>query len=72
MFDGLLPKSFFTGFETFFDISNTRPWASNRWNRISFTSPRFMNKNRFNERSKRFLFGQRPDEPLSLESKGRV
>jgi hypothetical protein len=40
--------------------SKTRPSGSNSWNRISFTSPRFMNKKRFNERSKRFSFGQQP------------
>jgi hypothetical protein len=34
--------------------SKTRPSASTNWNRFSFTSPRFMNKKRFNERSKRF------------------
>jgi hypothetical protein len=38
----------------------TRPSVSNSWNRLSFTSPRFMNKKRFNERSKRFSFGQQP------------
>jgi hypothetical protein len=40
--------------------SKTRPSASNSWNRFSFTSPRFMNKELFNERSKRFSFGQQP------------
>jgi hypothetical protein len=40
--------------------SKTRPSGSNSWNRISFTSLRFINKKRFNERSKRFSFGQQP------------
>ena len=40
--------------------SKTHPSGSNSWNRFSFTSPRFMDKKRFNERSKRFLFGQQP------------
>jgi len=42
--------------------SKTRPSGSNSWNRFSFTSPRFMNKKRFNERSKRFSFEQQPVE----------
>jgi hypothetical protein len=42
--------------------SKTRPLGSNSWNRFSFTSPRFMGKKRFNERSKRFSFGQQPVE----------
>ena len=40
--------------------SKTRPSGLNSWNRISFTSPIFMNKKCFNERSKRFSFGQKP------------
>jgi len=42
--------------------SKTHPSGSNSWNRFSFTSPRFMGKKRFNERSKRFSFGQQPVE----------
>jgi len=44
------------------DDSKTRPSGSNSWNRFSFTLPRFMNKKRFNKRSKRFSFGQQPVE----------
>jgi hypothetical protein len=62
-----LPKSFFAGSETFFDKSKalsrrfqTHPSGSNSWNRFSSTSRRFMSKKRFNERSKRFSFGQQP------------
>jgi len=67
MINGLLPKSLFAGSERFLinlwlvpGISKTRPPGSNSCNRFSFTSPRFMDKERFNERSKRFLFGQQP------------
>jgi hypothetical protein len=42
--------------------SKTRLLGSNSWNRFSFTSPRFMDKKRFNERSKRFTFGKQPVE----------
>jgi hypothetical protein len=38
--------------------SITRPKGSNIWNCISFTLPRFMNKKRFNERSRKFPLGQ--------------
>jgi hypothetical protein len=40
--------------------SKTRPSGLNSWNRFSYTSPRFISKKRFNERSKRFSFGQQP------------
>jgi hypothetical protein len=40
--------------------SKTHPSGSNSWNRFSSTSRRFMSKKRFNERSKRFSFGQQP------------
>jgi hypothetical protein len=42
--------------------SKTRPSGSNSWNRFSYTSPRFISKKRFNERSKRFSLGQQPVE----------
>jgi hypothetical protein len=46
----------------------TRPSASNSWNRFSSTSPRFMSKKRFNERSKRFSFGQQPVEYVMMNT----
>jgi len=46
------------------DDEGLKPYSwSNSWNRLSFTSPRFMNKKRFNECSKRFSFGQLPVDP---------
>jgi hypothetical protein len=47
--------------------SKTHPAGSNSWNRTSSTSPRFMNKKRFNERSKRFSFGQQPVKAMPKE-----
>jgi hypothetical protein len=38
----------------------THPSDSTIWNRISFGSPRFINKKRFNERLKDFCLGQSP------------
>jgi hypothetical protein len=67
LFNGLLPKSFVAGAKKFLinlrlvpGDSKTRPSGSNSWNRFSFTSPRFMNKKRFDERLKRFPFRQQP------------
>jgi hypothetical protein len=50
--------------------SKTRPSGSNSWNRFSSTSPRFMSKKLFNERSKRFSFGQQPVKAKPKEQTG--
>jgi hypothetical protein len=65
--DGLLPKSFFAGSETFFDKSKARsrrfqnsPFGLKQLESLFFHFAKIYGKKRFNERSKRFSFGQQP------------
>ena len=56
----LVLKQFLINLRLITGDSKTRLLGSNSWNRFSFTSPRFMDKKRFNERSKRFTFWKQP------------
>jgi hypothetical protein len=67
LFKGLLPKSFFTGSETFFDTSKARsrrfqnsPFGLKQLESLFFHLAEIYEQKYFNERSKRFSFGQQP------------
>jgi hypothetical protein len=69
----MLPKLPFAGSETFFDTSKARsmrfqnsPFGLEQLESLFFHFATFMNKKRFNERSKRFSFGLRKHPPHDI------